>query len=245
MHRHFVTLLLVLFAFIGLAFSDQRQMIAESQENLLFFEDFSLDMNNWWVEGGDKVWIQHGRLYVRAVGSKNLKSNVCTVWCKSVFPGDVQIEFDAHVISSPKNVNNINFFLSYSDPSGVPMYETRQQRSTGKYALYHQLNGYIFTFLNDVKGKGSRYSDGSSKARFRMRRCPDFHLIKENFGYHCRQGVTYHITITKRGNRLTYGIDGKVYLIAYDNKSLAGGLIGLRTYSTFLWWDNIEVRKFN
>ena len=245
MHRHFLTLLLVLFIFNGLAFSDQRQMIAESQENLLFFEDFSKDMNNWWVEGGDKVWIQNGRLYMKAEGSKNLKSNVSTLWFKHVFPDDVHIEFDAHVISSPNNVNNINLFLSYSDPSGVPMYDTRQQRSSGKYTLYHQLNGYIFTFLNDVEGKGGRYSDGSSKARFRMRRCPGFQLIKENYGYNCRQGVTYHITITKRGNRLTYEVDGKVYLIAYDSKPLPGGLIGLRTYSTFLWWDNIEIRKLN
>ena len=245
MHRNFVILFLVLFNFNGLAFSDQGQMIAESQENLLFFEDFSEDMNNWWVEGGDKVWIQHGRLYVRAEGPKNFKSNVCTVWCKSVFPSDVHIEFDVHVISSPKNVNNINFFLSYSDPSGMSMYETRQQRITGKYEFYHQLNGNIFTFLNDVKGEGGRCSDGSSKARFRVRRCPGFLLIKENYGYHCKQGVTYHITIIKKENRLTYEVDGNVYLIAYDNKPLAGGLIGLRTYSTFLWWDNIEIRKFN
>lgn len=245
MRKYFVIFLLALFAFIGLPFSDRRQAIAESKEKILFFEDFSQGMNNWWVEGGDKVWIQHGRLYMRAVGSKSLKSNVCTVWCKSVFPGDIQIEFDAHVISSPKNVNNINFFLSYSDPSGVPLYETRQQRSTGEYLLYHQLKGYIFTFLNDVKGKGGRYSDGSSKARFRMRRCPGFHLIKENFEYNCKQGVTYHIKITKKRNRLTYEIDGKVYLAGYDNKPLTGGLIGLRTYSTFLWWDNIEVQKFN
>lgn len=241
MHKHFVILLLVFLAFSGLAFSDKHQMIAESKDNLLFFEDFSQDMNNWWVEGVDKVSIQHGRLYVKAVESKK----VCTVWCKSVFSGDVQIEFDAHVKSSPKNVNNINFFLFYSDPSGLPMYETRRQRSTGKYSLYHQLNGYIFTFLNDAEGKGGRYSDGSSKARFRVRKCPGFRLIKENFGYHCRQGVTYHITITKRGNRLTYEVDGKIYLTVYDNKSLNGGLIGLRTYSTFLWWDNIEVRRFN
>ena len=125
------------------------------------------------------------------------------------------------------------------------MYDTRQQRGSGKYTLYHQLNGYIFTFLNDVESKGGGYSDGSSKARFRLRRCPGFQLIKENYGYHCRKGVTYHITITKRGNRLTHEVDGKVYLIAYDCKPLPGGLIGLRTYSTFLWWDNIEIRKSN
>ena len=217
-------------------------MIAENQETLLFFEDFSKDINNWWIEGGDKVWIENGRLFMKAIGSKSRKSNVCTVWCKSEFPGNVQIEFDAHVISSPNNANNINFFLSYSDPDGVPLYETRRRRSTGKYKLYHQLNGYIFTFVNGEPGK---HSDGVAKARFRMRRCPGFHLIKENFGHYSRKGLTYHIKITKRGNRLTYEVDGKIYLDANDNRPLAGGLIGLRTYSTFLWWDNIKVRKIN
>jgi hypothetical protein len=245
MNRYLVIFFLIPFAFDAPAYSDQSQMIKEGQENILFVEDFSQDMNNWWVEGRDQVWIQDGHLYVNAVRSKKRELNVCTVWCKFEFKGDVRIEFDAHVISSPENVNNINFFLFYSDPNGASMYETRRRRSSGKYKLYHQLNGYIFTFLNDVIGKGGKYSDGSSKARFRVRRCPGFRLIKENFGYHCRKGDTYRITIIRKGNKLTYAVDGKVYLSVADNEPLKGGLIGLRTFSTFLWWDNITVWKLD
>jgi hypothetical protein len=243
MHRYVTILLLVIFATGEPAFSQEDRMAAEKHGNVLFSEDFSQDLHNWWIEGGGQVWIHDGRLYVKAVGSKRSHMNVSTVWCRSMFPGDVRIEFDAHVISSPNNVNNINIFISYSDPSGAPLFESRQERRTGAYPLYHQLNGYIVTYLNDAENRSGSISDNPSDARFRLRRCPGFRLIQETYAYHCKKGVTYHIAFTKRGNRLTYSVDGTVYLDAKDGKPLAGGLFGLRTYSTFLWWDNIKVYK--
>jgi hypothetical protein len=241
MNRYFIISLLVIFSIGKPAFSQERRMMAENRHNLLYSEDFSKDLHNWWIEGGGQVWIRDGRLYMKAVGPKRSNANVSTVWCRSVFPGDVRIEFDAHVLSSPYNVNNINVFLCYSDPDGMPLYESRQERRTGAYSLYHQLNGYIFTYLNDVNDKNESSSDNPSPARFRMRRCPGFHLIQEKHAYHCKQGLTYHVTLIKRGTMLTYGVDGTVYLEAEDKLPLASGLFGLRTYSTFLWWDNVKV----
>jgi len=150
--------------------------------------------------------------------------------------GDVKVSLDAHVLGSSAGVNNINLFLMYSDPSGKPLCETRDARASGGYDLYHPLNGYIFTFLNaDEEDKG--------RARFRMRRCPGFNLLTETFDYHCRQGVTYHLEITKRAGAITFGVDGGTYLEHEDPHPWNEGILGLRTFKTDLWWDNIRVER--
>jgi hypothetical protein len=168
---------------------------------------------------------------------------VATVWHRKPLPGNVRIEFDAHVIESSIDANNINFFLCYSHPAGRTMYGTREQRADADYGRYHVLNGYIFTFLNDFQKKGGAHPDGSSKGRFRMRRCPGFNLVGETYDGHCRKGDTYHVVVAKKGGRLTYAVNGKRYLQWTDPKPHSGGMMGLRTFRTYLWWDNIKVRE--
>jgi len=74
-----------------------------------------------------------------------------------------------------------------------------------------------------------------------MRRCPGFNLIREAFDYHCRQGVTYRVAMVRQGTHLSYAVDGVVYAEAEDPDPLERGIIGLRTFGTELWWDNITV----
>ena len=214
-------------------------MTADARAVLL--EDFSAGMANWWVEGAERVWVQDGRLHVKADPPERGPGSVATVWCKTPVPANVKVEFDACVVRSAIDVNNINFFLCYSDPCGKSLFETRSARLSGDYKLYHSLNGHIFTFLNDPKKGGGAHPDGTAKARMRMRRCPGFSLMTECYDYHCKPGVPYHVTVTKRGGDITFGVDGRVYLRGHDPDPLPGGLIGLRTYRTELWWDNIRV----
>jgi hypothetical protein len=75
----------------------------------------------------------------------------------------------------------------------------------------------------------------------RMRRCPGFQLMTETYDNHCRRGVTYHVTVTKVDGDLSFAVDGVVYLKAHDDTPWTEGLIGLRTFRTQLWWDNIVV----
>lgn len=223
-------------------------------ETTLFFEDFEKGGDSeklpkgWWAEGGEKVWVADGKLHVRANAEgrvakdrSNVSNYVCTVWNETEFKGDIRVEFDAHVVASVPGVNNINFFLLYSDPSGKPIYETRAARVSGDYHFYHTLNGYIVTFLQGQEHIRTYHPDGTAKARFRMRRCPGFRLIHETFGHHCRKSVTYHITFTKKRGVLTYAVDGTTCLRAEDPEPLTHGIIGLRTFRTELWWDNIKV----
>ena len=122
-----------------------------------------------------------------------------------------------------------------SDPSGKSLYDTKDERADGKYGKYHELNGYVFTFLAN---------GNPQEARFRMRDDPGFGLLEENYAYECRQSKTYHITIEKNSNRITYEVDGTVYLDAVDNTANpehTAGIIGLRTWRTEMWWDNLRV----
>jgi len=65
--------------------------------------------------------------------------------------------------------------------------------------------------------------------------------MTETYDYHCKRGVTYRVTIRKRGGDISYAVDGKVYVQGKDEQPLGRGLIGLRTFRTHLWWDNVKV----
>jgi hypothetical protein len=217
-------------------------------ERVLFQEDFddipkgSVLPDGWWVEGGEHVAVRDGRLHVRADGD-GPGNRVCTVWLDRVFAGDLRVELDAHVLASRRRVNNINFFFLYSDPSGVPLRQTAPTRADAAYGSYHDLDGYIITFLQDLRSSDERWPDGTPKGRVRLRRCPGFQLVDEVFDYHCRRGVTYRLTVTRRGDRLSYAVDGVVLAHMEDPDPLAAGSLGLRTFGTELWWDRIIVTE--
>jgi len=207
-------------------------------ENFDNYKDGTLPPG-WWVEGGQSVYVENGHLRVNA-DPKLTKGPgyVATVWLKKEFSGDIQIQFDAHVISSTIDTNNINFFLYFSNPEkGKTLYGTRNLRLDGLYDHYFDLNGYIFTFLRPPRAK-------TDLARFRLHRCPGFELIAQRFAGHSRSGEIYHIAIAKRGEELTFIVDGTVYLHAFDHKyKWTRGFIGLRTFQTDLWFDNLQVRR--
>jgi hypothetical protein len=228
----------------GLAQNRSTQSASRNRAKILYSENFNSDKNGvlpsgWWVEGGQSVYVENGRLLVNAdPKAGNGPGHVATVWLKKEFSGNIQIDFDAHVVSSSSDVNNINFFLYFTHPGNETLYGTRNLRSNGSYRSYFDLNGYIFTYLKDDPKK--------DVARFRLRRCPGFELMTEKFAYHNRQGETYHLTITKRGKKLTFAVDGKVYLRATDDKyNWSKGYIVFRTYQTDLWFDNVQVKRLH
>jgi len=211
-------------------------------EKVLFAEDFESYPDSvtlpagWWSEGSKAVRIEKGRLRADAnLDSTGEDYGASTIWLDRTFGGDLRVEFDAHVLASDGDKNNINFFFLFGDPSGKPLRQTRNDRADGEYGKYHKLNGYVFTFLAD---------GNPDKARFRMRDDPGFNLLQENFAYECRQDKTYRIAVTKKGNRITYAVDGTVYLDRVDgaaNPEHKSGIIGFRTWHTDLWWDNVKV----
>ncbi|MGC9318080.1 MAG: DUF1961 family protein [Armatimonadota bacterium] len=213
----------------------------------IFAEDFEDGMDGWWVEGGERVWVEDGRLHVRADPPEGSDAPyVATVWHERPFEGDLKIEYDAHVISSSAGVNNINFFFYYSYPGDRTLFDTREERADADYAKYHELPGYIVTFLKDTREESLALPADEQPARVRIRRCPGFHLLDETYQYHCRTGRTYHCQIVKRGDQVTFSVDGNALLTATDDlgEPHTRGLIGLRTFRTNLWWDNIRISRF-
>ena len=206
-------------------------------------EDFAHGMDNWWVEGGEKVWTTDGKLNVKADNPSVNGGSMATVWLRTRHPANFRLDFDAHVIASSLDANNINLFFSYSDPDGTPLERTRESRRTAGYNLYHKLNGYIITFLHEPDATGPASSDESSKARIRIRRDPGFKLLAETYTYHCRQGVTYHMQVVKRGGEIRFSVDGNELLHGTDPAPLGEGYLGLRTYRTWLWWSNIQLQE--
>lgn len=210
-------------------------------EAFLVQEDFSDGMARWWVEGGERTWVHEGRLHMKADPRHGRHGSVATAWLREELPADLRVSFDAQVISSRRGVNNINVFLSYSDPEGTSLFETREQRESAAYGLYHGLNGYIFTFLADISDEALEMPEDQRPARIRIRRCPGFELIAETYAYHNKAGHTYKVEIVKKGGELVFSVDGSELLRAQDDNAHGAGLLGLRTFGTYLSWDNIRV----
>ena len=206
------------------------------QNNIIANETFEYPdgplPENWWSEGCTAV-IRDGHLFVDA---DTTSPRMSTVWLDREFGGDFTVEYDVHVVSSEGKKNNVNCFLLYSCPDGNSLRETRNEREDGLYSRYHQLNGYIFTYLAN---------GNEDTARFRFRYNPGFLLVEENFGYHCRSGRTYHVKIIKVKNQLQFWMDGnKMMDNTIGNVYLhERGLFGFRTWHTALWWDNLLITQ--
>lgn len=220
-------------------------LVSCSEKDVVINEDFSSGFENWWVEGGEEVFVKNGGLHLSADG--DVRSNqMGTVWCRTPVTGNVKIEYVATVESSKENFNNINFFFMYSDPSGQELIDTASHREDGEYSRYHEMDGYIVTFLNNPQdGAEMDNPDGTRKARMRMRRCPGFNLVTETFDYNCRQGVEYHFAITVVDGEIDFYVDGRKYLSWVDPQPLRSGLIGLRTYRSKIFWDNVKVTELD
>ncbi len=226
----------------GRGYSARRE--ADDMQEILFEERFRRGLDEWWVEGGEAVWTDAKEgLHVLADSGEPGKGHVCTVWCKRRFPPDISVEFDARVVESSIDANNLNFFLGFAGPAGFDLYATRGERADGAYSRYHELPGYIFTFLNDRHGESSPAPDGLPTARFRIRRCPGFRLLAERYGYRCREGEVYHVTISAVAGRLSLAVDGEEPLEAVDQEPLPGGYLAFRTFRTHAVWSDLVVRS--
>ncbi len=186
-----------------------------------------------WSEGCKGV-VKNRKLFVDA---DTTGFRASTIWLDREFSGDMSVEFDAHVVSSGDTANNINFFIMYADPNGTPLRKTASERASASYRSYHRLDGYIFT--NVANGD-------PENARYRFRDNPGFNLLGEAFGGTSKIGETYHIKISRVGNRFRYRVNDRVVLDIGDdrfNPVHERGLMGIRTWHTALWIDNLIIKR--
>ncbi|SHF21291.1 hypothetical protein SAMN05444274_10460 [Mariniphaga anaerophila] len=214
-------------------------VVSGKKERIIIKESFDYPDGKlpsiWWSEGCEAE-LKDGRLFVDADTTSYRAS---TIWLDHELSGSLKIEFDAHIVASSDNANNINCFLLYSDPEGRPLRETAQERECGSYGLYHELNGYIFT--NVANGE-------ESNVRFRVRDNPGFYLLNENYRGETKAGKTYHIKIEKTNSRFQYWINGEKIIDMEDksyNPLYNKGLFGFRTWHTAIWWDNLVITQLD
>lgn len=48
--------------------------------------------------------------------------------------------------------------------------------------------------------------------------------------------------VVKKGGDIRFSVDGQELLRANDPHPLGSGYFGLRTFQTWLWWDNIRLK---
>lgn len=187
--------------------------------------------DDWWSEGKQAV-IKEGKMYVDA------NNGVSTVWLDRELSGNIRIGYDVHIESSTDNANNMNCFFLYSDSTGISLSNSGDLRKSGNYKLYHEYRGYIFTYVAD--------REDPPGGRFRLRDCPGFHLLQENYTYENRARVTYRIRIEKMNNNIRIYVNDNLIIDKVDiehNPVHEHGLFGFRTYHTELWWDNLVITR--
>ncbi len=218
----------------------------DSTEAVLEVEDFDSFEDTpwgtlpskWWLEGeagGASARIHDGRLEVDATRNPGKGA---TVWFDRELPERVEISFDVQVLDAIDLADNMNLFVHFRDPDHAWLRDSREERSDGAYPNYHngRLEGNIITHVANGM---------PDSARMRVRQVPPLDpLLQEFRGYHARAGHTYHVVVTHRGDRITYEVDGTMYLDAPlppRRSTEGGGYLGFRTWNTRLWWDNLSV----
>lgn len=190
-------------------------------EKLIYEYSFSDKLKEWRDEGNSPVEFTDSGIIVDSIHSDTKQS---TLWCDKVFTGDLKVEFTARILP-PEDKNNINFFMFFHSDDKLS--------GMGEYREYHSKNTYIFTYLS---------RDSNDVTRFRMRKCPGFNLVHEEYlSGRILLNKEYLVSIIHRGNDFTYSVNGKKILKYYDDKPYTSGRMGLRTFRTKIMWSNFKV----
>lgn len=180
-------------------------------------------MSRWAVEGDAEVKAQDGKLWTQSLGAD--KPKAATIWYKQELPRDIIIRFKARVLPPEENnAANLNVFLSAREPDGKPIEFGR----SGAYAEYHKIPNYIITLTG-----------GAQPGWSRVRRDPGFNMLHES-DVRSEVGKEYEIVVTVQDGRLRYYLNGRKYHDVVDPDPLPGGKFALRTWSSNVWWDDVE-----
>lgn len=225
----------------------------------IYREDFDSGSSSIWVEGNpDRVKVENGRLIM---DSNSPDDRVSTVFVDREFENELYFEYEAEILASdtaagfpePRNVNNLNTFLYYSDPAGRDLRATKDERADGAYRHYHELRGYIVTFLNghiaELREKALNPEHAvtveENTGRIRLRENPGFVLKNEAFAEESVGGRVYRMQFVFAGGELFFFIDGRFQLSfrPSPDKRVERGYFAFRTFSTKIAVDRFVVRK--
>ncbi len=226
----FWMLLLLIVAGCRSAVPEQRTSLPYLSGGVLYADDFSGDLSQWWAEGGQPR-VADGRLEIDTpLGS--------TVWFKTALAGNVLVEYDATVISAggPNDrVSDLNCFWMATDPAHPDNLFAGAAERAGVFKNYDALSLYYVGYggNSNTTTRFRRY--GGGQRRMLGEYTDPAHLIVPNHTYHiqvvCYEGVT------------EFYCDGQRLFHFEDAAPLTHGHFGLRTTQNHLTMDNFRVRR--
>ncbi len=181
---------------------------------------FGEDLAVWPHEGAGSVSLDGGVLVMDSPDGGH------TVFFAGELPADVLVRFVCRIAPSGGN-NNINL-ISHCRPQHPGEFPVV---ADGAYQGYHQLPGYIATFVNDSESPG----------RTRLRRNPGFELIQETRETASDENRDYEIVFVAMSGRVMYYIDGERVHDWTDPDPHGGGFFALRTWKTALAYSDIQI----
>lgn len=198
----------------------------------LFESDFTRPADGcpegWLAEGGAGISVRDGRLFMNAAEPKDPEHPYLTLWCVKPFEGDTVIEYVARA-EEGSTQTNINFFVYGTMPDGTSILDSTDAR-TGEYGEYHQLNNYIFTYLNSKDDGGTE-----EKLRIRFRKDPGFNLLMEKWDKPLVRSKDYHFTVVIQGPRTRFYVDGLlIFDYEKDDHPHRKGHHAFRTWKTHM-----------
>ncbi len=203
-----------------------------STGEILYTDDFSMDLSNWLAEGIQPELINGGMELDTPVGT--------TVWFRPRLSGNILIEYDVTVIDAngPNDrVSDLNCFWMATDPANPADLFAQSERRGGTFKNYDNLNLYYVGYGGNT----------NTTTRFR-RYCDSQRVLLGEYtdpGHLIIPNREYHIRLVVFDNIVEYYIDGERLFHYYDPEPFSEGHFGLRTVQNHLAMDNFRVLRIH
>ena len=228
-------LIIILFvAIAGIAFAQQADSITKQSKQLLFEDDFHLQVlsNNWLVETNEKdapgYSIVKGQLELNTEGG-------LTLWFKKELVGNIIIEYDRTILmDGGKNdrLSDLNQFWMVTDPQqkmftrkgGFREYDSLQMYYVGMGGNYNST-----TRMRRYDGKAGLQIVGEYK--------DSSHLLQPN--------KTYHIMIIVKDGWSKFIVDGATFFSFKDDQPFTKGWFAIRSTKSRQLIDHVKIWQLN
>jgi len=180
---------------------------------LAFVDSGTNDWQQHWFLEGDKATVKNdqGGMVFSAGPVPGEQASHAVLWTKQSFSGDIKVEYDYTRLDSMTNVTAVNILYLHatglgSSASPTDIFQSTHQRAVPWMKSYFlNMNALHISYATSGPGR-SQYV---SARRYPAKSVAEFELgtqippVYENVDLF-QPGETYHITVTKQGNHLTF-----------------------------------------
>jgi len=185
-------------------FEPENAAAIEPAGRVLFTDDFTGALDNWYHEGGGRLAIERpGVMRVEIIGSQQ-GSVGCQALCRETFPDRIALEYDLKLLT--KNGLLITF-IAMAGLNGEDLIEGGLPPREGVFADYTGEDAVVKSYHVSV----SRYDDqGQHTGVSNWRRNPGLHLMGQGED-RCREiNRWYHVRIVKAGGHCQLQVNDRL-----------------------------------